>query len=138
MIELIKEAKEGNREAFTKLICDIRHDLYKIARVRLSCDADIEDAIQETIIETFKSIKKLKNNELFEQWIIKVLINKCNKIYKKKKRANISYENLNLDDFYIADNKNKVEDDIDFYYMLNGLNYDERIAIIYFIWKIIQ
>lgn len=132
MIELIKEAKEGNKEAFTDLIYEMRHDLYKIARMRLSCDADIEDAVKETIIETFKSIKKLRKDEAFEKWIIKVLINKCNKIYRKKKKYNISYENLELDDFYVPDNVNNIEADMDFYYLLNGLNYNERIVIILF------
>lgn len=86
MEELIKEAKEGNKEAFTELICEIRHDLYKIARVRLSCNDDIEDAVQETTIEAFKSIKNLKEINSFKKWIIKILINRCNRIYKRKRK----------------------------------------------------
>ena len=42
------------------LIYEIRHELYKIARCRLSCEDDIEDAVQETMIATFKSIKRLR------------------------------------------------------------------------------
>ena len=60
MEELIKQAQKGDKEAFTQLIYEIRQDLYKIARCRLSCEDDIEDAVQETMIETFKNIKKLK------------------------------------------------------------------------------
>lgn len=132
MIELIKKAKEGDEEAFSELICLKRHNLYKIARTRLSNNDDIEDAIQETIIETFKSIKKLKNEQAFNNWIIKVLINKCNRIYRNNNKNKISYEKLELDDFYICDNKNDLEGNMDFFYMLDGLNYDERIVIILF------
>ena len=59
MEELVKKAQKGNKEAFTELIYEIRHDLYKIARCRLSCEDDIEDTVQETMIEAFKNIKKL-------------------------------------------------------------------------------
>lgn len=75
MENLIKAAKNGDKEAFTELIFEIRHDLYKIARLRLSCNDDIEDAIQETIIEAYKSVKSLRNTTLFKQWIIKILTN---------------------------------------------------------------
>ena len=58
------------------LIYEIRHELYKIARCRLSCEDDIEDAVQETMIETFRSIKKLKKLESYKKWIIKILLKK--------------------------------------------------------------
>ena len=48
--ELIKEAQNGNKDAFTKIIKQINEDLYKIARTRISNEADIDDAIQETMI----------------------------------------------------------------------------------------
>lgn len=132
MESLIKAAKNGDKEAFTDLIFEIRHDLYKIARLRLSCNDDIEDAIQETIIEAYKSVKNLRDITLFKQWIIKILTNKCNRIYKKNIKYNISYENLEIDNFIVKDNKNNLESDLEFYYMLSVLNYDERIAITLF------
>ena len=129
--EKIKKAKNGDKEAVTDLIYNIRHELYKIAKMRLSCDADIEDVIQETTIEVFKSIKKLKNASSYKSWIIKILINKCNKVYYYRKKNQISYENLELDDFFTSHN-NKSESDLEFYHLLDGLNYDERMAIILF------
>lgn len=61
MEELIQKAKKEDKEAFTKLILEISNDLYKIAKTRITNTQDIEDAIQETMIEAFKSIKKLKD-----------------------------------------------------------------------------
>lgn len=130
-IELVKRAKKGDKEALIDLICNIRFELYKIARLRLSCDDDIEDVIQETTIKAYKNINKLKNINAFKSWIIKILINECNKIYKIKKKSNISYEELDADNF-IQNNNNIEEDDVEFYYLLKGLNYDERIAIVLF------
>ena len=39
---------------------NLENDLYKIAKTRITNEADIEDAIQETLIEVYKSIKKLR------------------------------------------------------------------------------
>ena len=74
--ELVNESKNGNKEAFTELILKYQKDLYRIAKMRLADDYDIDDAIQETMITAFKSIKKLKENKYFKTWIIRILINK--------------------------------------------------------------
>ena len=38
MDELVKEAKLGNKEAFTQIIIEMENELYKIARLRLKAD----------------------------------------------------------------------------------------------------
>lgn len=63
MEELVKKARKGDKKAFTMLILEIKNELYKIAKTRITNEADIDDAIQETMIETYKSIKKLKIQE---------------------------------------------------------------------------
>ena len=93
MEELIQKAQKGDREAFTQIILSIRNDLYKIAKTRISNEEDINDAIQETMLEAYKSIKKLKDIKKLKSWVIKILINNCNKIYKKnyKNDKSITY-----------------------------------------------
>ena len=78
--ELIKKAKNGDKGAFTDLIINIQDELYKIARMRLSSEEDIDDAIQETMISAFYGIKHLKHTQYFKTWIIKILINKLARI----------------------------------------------------------
>lgn len=80
MEELIKKAQNGDKDAFTSIILDMNDELYKIARTRLNDENDIFDAIQETMISSYKSIKKLKDTKCFKSWLIKILINKCNDI----------------------------------------------------------
>mgnify|MGYP003210728468 FL=1 len=126
---MIKLAKEGNQEAFTKAILLIEDELYKIARARLDCESDIEDAVQETIIEAFYSLKKLRKIEYFKTWIIRILINKCNRIYKKRKKE------IMIDDEYIINNKTSniienTEGNINFYNIIENLNYEERVVLI--------
>lgn len=131
MEELIKKAQFGDTEAFTQIILFLNDDLYKIAKSRITNESDIEDAIQETMIETYKSIKKLNEPEKFKKWVIKILINKCNRIYRRKYKKDVSIEeyeySLNsLDRNNISD----IEDELNFYDMIKFLNYEERIIII--------
>ena len=89
MEELVQRAKDGDKEAFTELVLRLENNMYKIAKIRLDNESNVEDAVQETILEAFKSIKKLKQNEYFKTWIVRILINKCNKIYKKTRKNNV-------------------------------------------------
>ncbi|MFR7666240.1 MAG: sigma factor [Clostridia bacterium] len=95
MEDLIKKAKSGDKLAFTELMLQMQDELYKIAKIRLKNDDDVFDVIQDTMLSAYKSLKKLKHNEYFKTWIIKILINECNKIYKMKKyKREDSYETV--------------------------------------------
>lgn len=120
--ELVYKAKQGDKEAFTYLILQLDDDLYKIAKTRLNNEEDILDAIQETMISAYKSVHKIRNEEFFKTWIIKILINKCNDIYKNKKAIVISLNES------VAGN-NISDDNLNFEFIMKQLNYDERIAM---------
>ena len=66
------------------LFLSIQKDLYCIAKMKINNENDIEDIIQETMLSAYTNLKKLKNNSFFKTWIIRILINKCNKFFKKK------------------------------------------------------
>ena len=59
MEELIIRSKNGDERAFTELILTIKNELYRIGKTRLSDDNDISDAIQETMINAYKHLRKL-------------------------------------------------------------------------------
>lgn len=132
MEELIKEAKKGNQDAFTKIIIDIEQDLYKIARTRFHSEDDICEVIQETIIASFYNIRKLKNIEYFKTWIIKILINNCNKLYKKqvKNGSILEYNDSNLISHYEKNEYDIVNSELDFDELIKDFNYKERVTLI--------
>ena len=130
MEELVEKSKKGDEQAFTELIISLESDLYKIARMKLECNDDINEAVQETIIEAFKSIKKVKKSEYFKTWLIRVLINKCNKIYKKEKRNKIIKKyNSTINNQPVNYNEEKKISELDFFILIKSLNYDERISL---------
>lgn len=106
-LDLVDKAKKGNGKAFTKLIEENIKSIYRVAKGILSSEDDIEDAIQNTILKAYSNIKTLRKEELFKTWLIKILINECNKIYNFNKKCisldkvieeqyNDKYENLDL------------------------------------------
>lgn len=81
--------------------------MYRVAKGILLSQADIDDAIQNTILLSYKNINKLKKDEFFKTWLIRILINECNKIYNFNKKyidfneikenyTNDEYENFDL------------------------------------------
>ena len=129
MDELILMAQAGDEDAFTKMILYIKDDLYKIAKTRIANETDIEDAIQETMIETYKSIKRLKDPNKFKKWFIKIINNKCNRIYRRKYKTDISRDEYNVETLK-SNNIIDVENKLNFYDIIKILNYEERLIII--------
>ena len=125
-LELIKEAKKGNTDAFEKIILYYKNDLFKIAKTRLSNIEDIEDAVQETIISVFKSLHKLKNTSKFKSWIFTILINNCNHILKKRKTTSIFPYDFIEKEQYINSNTNY---SLNFEDLMNILELDERTIL---------
>lgn len=126
--KLIKKAQKGNKEAFNELILYYEHDLYNIAKSRLYNEDDVCDAIQETIFIAYQSIKKLLNTSKFKNWLIKILINECNKIYKNKKDTV-----YNIDDKSDSITYEKNDSDLEFLNLMSVLDTDEKnIFILYY------
>lgn len=90
-IKLVRKSKKGNNLAFSTLIKTYEKDLYKVAIAMTKNEEDALDCIQEAILQSYISIKDLRQEEYFKTWLIKILINKCNALLKKNKKI------MNLD-----------------------------------------
>ncbi len=126
--ELVNKAINGDKEAFTNAILSIEKDLYTIAKIKLKNDDDVCEAVQETMISTYNNIKKLKKTEYFKTWVIRILINECNKIYASKRKSYVSLDEMtNLKDD--LDMNNSILEKIDFNSLIQSLKNDEKTII---------
>ena len=89
MEELVERAQKNDEQAFNELILKAQKEMYLIAKSKLKDEEDIADAIQETILACYKNLKKLRDNKLFKTWLIRILINECNKIHRQNKKLYI-------------------------------------------------
>lgn len=125
--KLVKMAKNGNKEAFNQLIINYQNDLYRIAKSRLYNEDDVCDAIQDTILSAYQSIDKLVKTSSFKAWLIKILINNCNKIYQTNKNSTSLFTENDLSLSY------GLESNLEFLNLMNSLSIDERtIFILYY------
>ena len=84
--QLVRRAKKRDPDAFTELMQLHEKDMYRTASAILPQDADIADAIQETIFTVWEKIDTLQKNRYFKTWMIRILINKCKDILRSGRR----------------------------------------------------
>ncbi|MUT68695.1 sigma-70 family RNA polymerase sigma factor [Paenibacillus sp. NEAU-GSW1] len=58
--------------------------MYQIAKAILKKDEDCADAMQETVPKAYQAIPKLKQPAFFKTWLFRILINECNRIYRRR------------------------------------------------------
>ncbi|MTK13684.1 MAG: sigma-70 family RNA polymerase sigma factor [Clostridiaceae bacterium] len=85
-IQDIKLAKKGDKSAFVRIIEDNKASMYRVAVSILNNEQDVEDALQNTIIKAYEGIVSLKKNQYFKTWLIRILINECNTIFRSNKK----------------------------------------------------
>ncbi|WP_339298835.1 sigma-70 family RNA polymerase sigma factor [Paenibacillus sp. FSL R5-0623] len=82
--DLVNQAIQGDREAFIRLIRDIENSLYNTAKSMLRKEEDVADAIQETILNAYKSVHTLREPRYFKTWLFRILINECNTMLSRR------------------------------------------------------
>lgn len=118
----IKLAKDGDKEVFESLINDQLTALYRVAKGILRSEEDIEDAIQNTILTAFNKIQYLREDKYFKTWLIRILINECNKIYNYNKRVVMEV----VEDTYTVD----ISLNVDLYDAMSKLSEEIRVTTI--------
>lgn len=63
--------------------------LYRVARTLLKNAADCEDAVQEALVKAWAKRALLRRVEYFETWLIRILINECRAIYRKRRAVEV-------------------------------------------------
>ncbi len=89
---LVRQAKHGDTDAFAALYQEIYEDLYRFAIYILKNPVDAQDAVSETVMDAFASIRKLRVEEAFKGWVFRILSNKC----KKKLKDGLGYKMVEL------------------------------------------
>lgn len=84
---LVRQAKNGDKEALLKLIMDRKSEFYKLAYVYLENKEDAMDAMEDMILILYQQIGSLKKNEVFYSWSKTILVNCCKNILRKKSKV---------------------------------------------------
>lgn len=74
------------KETFTALVISSEDTLTGVAMSMLQNEKDCEDAIQTAILTAFEKLHTLRNEKYFKTWLVRILINVCNKQLRKRSR----------------------------------------------------
>lgn len=80
----VRMAQKGNGDSFTKLIKQCEASMYRVARSYILSDSECGDVMQEAIEKAYRGIRNLKEPQYFKTWLIRILINECNRYCKKR------------------------------------------------------
>ncbi len=127
-VEYVRKAKAGDKQAFSYLYEMIYADMYKYAVCVLNDKYEAEDVVSETVIDAYKSIRLLKDEKLFKNWIFKILSNKC----KRKLVSGYMDKTALCEESEMADNSTADMDEImDLKMALGELSFEEKSIVTY-------
>lgn len=95
--DLVEAAQRGDHEAFEVLAKGSADRLYAIARLILR-DVDLaQDAVQETLIRSWRGLPSLRDPERFEAWLHRLLVNCCTDQVRSRQRLSANVHVIDRD-----------------------------------------
>ena len=84
--ELVRRAREGDKEAFAALLARHRGMLVALCRRALGDDGLAEDAAQEAALEAMLGLDRLRRPERFGAWLAGIGLNVCRRWRREQAR----------------------------------------------------
>jgi len=86
---LVTRAQAGDQVAFTRLISERQHELYRTAWAILRNDQDALDATQDACLGAWRQLPKLRDPARFDAWLMRSLVNRCRTALRSRRRASV-------------------------------------------------
>ncbi|MDD8020485.1 MAG: RNA polymerase sigma factor [Acidobacteriota bacterium] len=101
---LVSRVKEGDREAFMKLVGLYQQKIFVLTYSMVREREDALDLVQETFLRLYEKINTYRPGENFSAWLMKIARNICiDFIRKQKARRKESLDSLSPDRIDLAD-----------------------------------
>ena len=75
-----------DKSEFTRRVTDMRDRLYRVACGMLREREDRLDALQEAVLKAWAKRDGLRNEDYFETWLTRILINECRNLQRAQRR----------------------------------------------------
>lgn len=75
---------------FEQLVRDAQDTMYRVSMSMLKNEHDALDCVQNAILKAYENSHKLRNEEYFKTWLVRILINECKRALKTKSRTELS------------------------------------------------
>ena len=131
----VGKARRGDSSAFLELIQERKDDIYRLAFTYVKNREEALAVLHDVVYKVFISLKKLKNPELFNTWLIRITVNCCIDHLNKSKRIagfEIKYDNPQMLE-QIADNSQDyghLISNIDLFSAIDKLSLEQRTVVV--------
>ncbi len=96
-IGLVMAVKNGDDEAFEKIVLKYQGPAFNIALRMLADREEAKDLAQEVFIKVYRSLRSFRSESRFSHWFYTVLVNSCRSRLKHLRRRGF-YRDIPLDD----------------------------------------
>jgi RNA polymerase sigma-70 factor (ECF subfamily) len=94
---LVERARRGDPDAFVALIEQRQVAMARVATAILGDEADVADALQETLMSLWRDLPRLRSVERFPAWADSILINACRLVLRRRARARVRLVRLDAE-----------------------------------------
>ena len=84
-----REVGAVNQQEFAGRTEAIKARLYRTAYLYLGNEDDALEAVDEAVYQALRGLKQLRQPDLFETWITRILINACHNELRRRKRFHL-------------------------------------------------
>ena len=74
-----------DRHEFSMRVIACENRLYRISTAILGNTFDRDDAVQEALLKAWERLFTLRDENYFETWLIRILINECRTVIRKRR-----------------------------------------------------
>ena len=127
--ELAIRARKGDTSAFGEIYSIFAEEMYRYALYSLGSKEAAQDAVQQTALEAFKSIVKLKNADAAKAWFFGILYNVCKGFQREKYRAEFTPLEL-CEELSSADTSEDVLLSLEIVRLIDTLSEQEREIVL--------
>lgn len=98
-IEIIESVKRGNQSDYSLLVDRYKDKAFSLLRRMLKNEMDAEEALQDSFLKAYNSLKNFRQDAKFSTWFYKIVYNTALTLLASKKRR-MESEMSSLDDHF--------------------------------------
>jgi RNA polymerase sigma-70 factor (ECF subfamily) len=93
---LVERAQAGDRDAFEALLERWLEPSLRTAFAILGNEADARDATQDTFLQAWRELRRLRDPDRFDAWLSRILVNRCRTLLRNRQRTTVREIHLSV------------------------------------------